>query len=146
MMFVKVIGFIVKVVRGVIKMFTSVKEGLQMGRDGFMGLIDGILWPFRWLYDVLVGHSIVPDLVEGIVMWFLKLPNRGEVKALGGLIVGIAEWIWGHHCRSLCPILANGFGITSLAELPTLVVGYGTPLLVVSETLAVGFGTILSAA
>jgi phage-related protein len=37
-------------------------------------LVDAIIEPFRWLYDVLVGHSIVPDLVVGIVSWFAKLP------------------------------------------------------------------------
>lgn len=31
--------------------------------------------PFEWLYDTLVGHSIVPDMVNAIVDWFLWLPK-----------------------------------------------------------------------
>jgi hypothetical protein len=37
-------------------------------------LIKGIITPFQWLYDTLVGHSIIPDLVIAIVSWFAKLP------------------------------------------------------------------------
>src|SRR5690606_11440558 len=28
---------------------------------------------FQWLYDVLVGHSIVPDLVEDVTSWFQRM-------------------------------------------------------------------------
>lgn len=31
---------------------------------------------FKWLYDVLVGHSIVPDLINAIIGWFAKLPGK----------------------------------------------------------------------
>lgn len=29
-----------------------------------------------WLYDVLVGHSIIPDLVNAIIQWFQSLPGK----------------------------------------------------------------------
>ncbi len=32
-----------------------------------------IVQPFQRLYDVLVGHSIIPDLVKAIVGWFTSL-------------------------------------------------------------------------
>ncbi|MFF7521293.1 hypothetical protein [Streptomyces pseudovenezuelae] len=32
--------------------------------------VDWVVDKFKWLYDVLVGHSIIPDLVNGIVGWF----------------------------------------------------------------------------
>ncbi|WP_371095067.1 hypothetical protein [Streptomyces sanglieri] len=31
---------------------------------------------FQWLYDVLVGHSIIPDLINAIVQWFGQLPGQ----------------------------------------------------------------------
>lgn len=31
---------------------------------------------FEWLYDVLVGHSIIPDLITAIVSWFGQLPGQ----------------------------------------------------------------------
>ena len=39
-------------------------------------LIKGLIYPFQYLYDVLVGHSIVPDLVFGIIKFFAMLPFR----------------------------------------------------------------------
>lgn len=44
----------------------------------------GIYDVFEWLYNVLVGHSIVPDLVNGIIYWFTLIPG-GIIKALGAL-------------------------------------------------------------
>ena len=45
---------------------------------GFIkGLVEGVINFFKYLYDVIVGNSIVPDMVEGIIEWIAKLP--GEV-------------------------------------------------------------------
>lgn len=49
---------------------------------------------FQWLYDVLVGHSIIPDLVNAIVGWILSLPG----KILGGLSDFISNVV-GHFGR-----------------------------------------------
>lgn len=45
---------------------------------------------FRKLYDTLVGHSIVPDLINRIIELFRSLPGRaaGALASLGGAIVG----------------------------------------------------------
>lgn len=48
-----------------------------------VGFIKGIIGWFKWLWDVLVGHSIIPDIVNGIFYWF---------KLLGALAV----WVWDH--------------------------------------------------
>lgn len=40
------------------------------------GWVVNVINAFKWLYDVLVGHSIVPDLVNKIIAWFAKLPGR----------------------------------------------------------------------
>jgi hypothetical protein len=48
---------------------------------------DTVTWvvdKFKWLYDVLLGHSIIPDIVNGIVGWFTGLPGKA-VKALGNI-------------------------------------------------------------
>ncbi|MFW6377135.1 MAG: phage tail protein [bacterium] len=39
-------------------------------------VVDMIFDFFRWLYDKLVGHSIIPDMVNEIIDWFLKLPKK----------------------------------------------------------------------
>jgi len=46
---------------------------------------------FKWLYDVLVGHSIVPDLVRGIITWFAKLPGR-IVGLVAGMVPRVISW------------------------------------------------------
>jgi TP901 family phage tail tape measure protein len=38
--------------------------------------VNWVVQPFQWLYDVLVGHSIVPDMINGIVQWFTSLPEK----------------------------------------------------------------------
>jgi TP901 family phage tail tape measure protein len=50
-----------------------------------MGFVDVITWPFRKIYDILVGHSIIPDLITSIVNWFTGLPGK-VVRALGNLL------------------------------------------------------------
>jgi len=45
--------------------------------DIVSGFIEGIIIWFLSLYDTLVGHSIIPDLVNSIINWFKSLP--GEV-------------------------------------------------------------------
>ena len=60
------------------------------------GLIDTIVNIFQWLYDTLVGGSIVPDLVNAIIGWFTFLWDavvaiwQGMVDA----IVAVAKFLW----------------------------------------------------
>lgn len=58
-----------------------------------MDVVKLIIKPFQWLYDELVGHSIIPDLIKGIIWWFVKLPIE-IVKILGTLAKKLFEaWI-----------------------------------------------------
>jgi SLT domain-containing protein/phage-related protein len=44
---------------------------------GFIrGWVIGIIDWFKHMWDVLVGHSIVPDMINAIVDWFLSLPKK----------------------------------------------------------------------
>jgi tape measure domain-containing protein len=56
-------------------------------------LVMGIVGWFQDLYDTLVGHSIIPDLVEAIIEWFNKL--IAPIKAVFEAIWTVAETIWG---------------------------------------------------
>lgn len=46
---------------------------------------------FEWLYDVLIGHSIIPDLINGIKTWFERLVGwvTAPVKTLVNAVVGL---------------------------------------------------------
>lgn len=48
---------------------------------------------FKKLYDELVGHSIVPDMVKGIISWFNKLtaPIRSVFSIISGIVRGFAS-------------------------------------------------------
>lgn len=40
------------------------------------GFVEAIVGFFEMLYDVLVGHSIVPDLINSVISWFTSLPGK----------------------------------------------------------------------
>lgn len=39
-------------------------------------VLGGIVKVFQWLYNTLIGHSIIPDLINGMVKWFGSLPGK----------------------------------------------------------------------
>lgn len=49
------------------------------------GFVTGIVDFFKWLFDILVGHSIIPDMVNKILEWLKKMVDKGIqfVKNLG---------------------------------------------------------------
>ncbi|MFA9228761.1 MAG: tape measure protein [Agathobacter rectalis] len=69
----------------------NVITGTFLTIAGFIaGFIKGIISFFQQLYDMLIGHSIVPDLVNGIAEWFGKLPGMVR-NAMSGLVNALAQ-------------------------------------------------------
>jgi phage-related protein len=60
------IGILVPVITTVIGWLTNLENGVAW-------VLKEIVKGFQWLYDVLVGHSIIPDLVKAIIGWFTSL-------------------------------------------------------------------------
>ena len=60
------IGILVPVITTVIGWITNLS-------DAVASVVKWIVDKFTWLYDVLVGHSIIPDLVKAIISWFTSL-------------------------------------------------------------------------
>ena len=60
------------------------------------GVVDGIISFFVYLYDVIVGHSIIPDLVNAIVSWIASLPGR--VLGFISYLVSSAAVSYTHLC------------------------------------------------
>jgi len=60
------------------------------------GFVEGIVDFFKWLFDVLVGHSIIPDLVNAIITWFAGLPAAvwNALKDLGAKILDVVHKAW----------------------------------------------------
>jgi chromosome segregation ATPase len=69
----------------------TVQQLIGFFRDGIMNtdwlfILSPIVSGFRWLYDTLVGNSIVPETVDAIVSVFEYLPEKLEELDLGGKI------------------------------------------------------------
>jgi hypothetical protein len=60
------IGILVPVITTVIGWITNLS-------DAVASVVKWIVDKFQWLYDVLVGHSIIPDMVKAIISWFTSL-------------------------------------------------------------------------
>ncbi len=60
------------------------------------GIVEGIIGFFKFLYDVLVGHSIVPDLMNAIVWWFKFLAKVifPIVKKAVGLVLKVFKAVF----------------------------------------------------
>lgn len=66
---------VVQVVKGIFSAIGNIIKGAWNIIWGAVeGLVNGIVHFFQWLWDELVGHSIIPDMIRAIVDWFLKLP------------------------------------------------------------------------
>jgi TP901 family phage tail tape measure protein len=76
---------LVNIVQGAWNLVFAIFRGAWGIIKGFvMGVINGVIAAFRFMYDVVVGHSIVPDLVNAVVAWFRSLPGK-----ILGVLAGI---------------------------------------------------------
>lgn len=55
------------------------------------GFIQGIIDFFVHMWDVLVGHSIVPDTINAIIEWFAELPVRA-IKIVADFTKDVVGW------------------------------------------------------
>ncbi|MFJ5046388.1 peptidoglycan DD-metalloendopeptidase family protein [Streptomyces sp. NPDC088719] len=80
-----------------IKSMSDLRKDIQPGVDAVKWLTNAIVKAFRWLYDVLLGHSIIPDIVNGAIRWFTSLRD-GAVRIFNSVRDRVSEtWtaLWG---------------------------------------------------
>jgi phage-related protein len=88
--------------RGIINLFVGgwdMIKGVFVTVGGFLvgfvgGFVVGIIQFFQHLFDALVGHSIIPDMVNGIINWFLQLPGRAGA-AIQAMITSVLNLLGG---------------------------------------------------
>jgi len=80
---------VIPVIGGMVKVMSALGTALRPAVDAVTWVTKAIAGSFRWLYDLLLGHSIIPDIVNGTVRWFAGLPGRAGA-ALAGLAGSIA--------------------------------------------------------
>jgi len=77
--------------------WTAIKGVFQAGIGAVVGFVKGFLDTcvgiFHALSDTLVGHSIIPDMVNSIVTWFAGLPARAgaALSGLAGTLIGVIQ-------------------------------------------------------
>lgn len=70
--------------------WSTIKNFAKLIWNVIWGFVKGIIDFFTHLWDVLVGHSIVPDMINAIIEWFKKLPGQ-----LLGMILGFITMVIG---------------------------------------------------
>jgi len=90
-------GGLEDIVGGFLGIIWGLIEAVFGGIISFVaGFVETIIDFFAWLYDVLVGHSIVPDLMNAIVWWFDFLFGAviGLVRLLVNGAIELFTWLW----------------------------------------------------
>jgi TP901 family phage tail tape measure protein len=72
--------------------WSTLKNAVLLIWGVIKGLVEGIVDFFVWLWDELVGHSIIPDIINGIMEWFQK--GADFLQGIMKFIVGIISWVW----------------------------------------------------
>lgn len=90
--------------KGIVDIFSGIWDaiwGVLKGAVGVIwgtvkGFVEGIVDFFKWLYDILVGHSIIPDMVNAIIDWIASLPGKAwsALKDLGTKILDKVHEAW----------------------------------------------------
>lgn len=81
----------------------------------FWGIVRGIKAVWDWLADVLVGHSIIPDMVNAIIDWFKRLPGA-ILNAISGFASSLVKWATDAMKRSWDAIVQGGVNIVTYAQ------------------------------
>ena len=81
-------NILASLVTNVYRIFTNM---LTQGGNVVKNFVKAIIGFFTNLWDVLVGHSIVPDMVNAIIRWFLKLPAT-IIGMIAGFVNNIIKW------------------------------------------------------
>lgn len=88
----------------------GVLKNLGLAIWGFVkGLVEGIVDFFVWLWDELVGHSIIPDMVNGILDWF-QILLKGA-KYIFDVLVNAIRWAWENIVRPVFTAWGNAINV-----------------------------------
>lgn len=71
--------------------YSVIKGGVGVVIGVIRGFVEGVIGFFTWLWDVLVGHSIVPDMINAIIEVFGWLigPIKIVFNAIGWIIENV---------------------------------------------------------
>lgn len=81
-----------RMIQTIISMFANLFQAVI---DIVTGLVDGIIKGFQYLYNIVVGNSIIPDMVNAILRWFNTLLSSGKAifNTIKSVLVSIVSSI-----------------------------------------------------
>lgn len=83
----KIVGGAEKIGSGVVDVFVGMYDSTI---GVVIEFVDGVIDWFTELWDVLVGHSIVPDTINAIVKWFTSLPGK-ILGSVGSFVSSVVD-------------------------------------------------------
>ena len=97
-------GAFEKMGSGILNIFSGIfgtigalfKGAFKMLLGLVMGVVEGIFGFFKWLWNELVGNSIVPDIIDGVWFWFEKLGALGK-------------WVWDKVLKPVFDFFVDAF-------------------------------------
>lgn len=69
------------------------------------GFVQGFIGFFISLWDALVGHSIIPDMVNGIISWIAHLVTT-VISAIVSFVTNIITWFINLNIRAIQAVVA----------------------------------------
>jgi len=109
---------IVSIFWGAIQAIEGIFQGLWYVISGFAtGFYDAVVGVFQAVSNALVGHSIVPDMINSIVNFFMTLPGR-----VGAAIMSMVNYAIGYFNNmrarlSIEAVLIVSAIVTTLSQL-----------------------------
>ncbi|MFC9987879.1 peptidoglycan DD-metalloendopeptidase family protein [Streptomyces globisporus] len=89
-------GIVVPAMTKFIEHMTALREKLRPAVDAIKWVTEKIAGAFEWLYDFLLGHSVIPDIVNGAIRWFTDLRN-GAIRIFNWIrekVAGAWSGLW----------------------------------------------------
>ncbi|MEU2996912.1 peptidoglycan DD-metalloendopeptidase family protein [Streptomyces sp. NPDC006995] len=95
-------GIVVPAMTRFIEHMAALREKLRPAVAAIKWVTEKIAQAFEWLYDFLLGHSVIPDIVNGAIRWFTDLRN-GAARIFNWLrekVAGIWSRLWNEDIKA----------------------------------------------
>lgn len=101
---------VVDLVTGVLGILGTLWDGVQAL---IQGLVDGVIALFTSLYHDVVGGSIIPDMVNGIISWISSLPGSvlGIISGFVASILGYFSALPGQIAGAIATVVSTVVGV-----------------------------------
>jgi phage-related protein len=95
---------------GVLRHFANIGRGVL---SAVKAIVTGVIDYFVQLFNTLIGNSIVPDLINGIVRLFASLPGRAlsAISSLAGSLAGLIRNAGSRMLSALRTGISNLLGV-----------------------------------